>query len=176
MTAITKIVPALPCEPFQIAIREVNEWRGRCLHIFAGAELAVTECLETLSRVPGRGDEVRRRHLVGQRYADLSDALCCGGPFEAEGRKVLQVLDDFRAFDWLRAVVCHGASDVMLDVEGRWTVVFRYVSFKSGKIHREEHVLRCGDAEKRQKDLSRQAQRLGSLLRTLSASVEQPSR
>jgi hypothetical protein len=175
VTAVTKIVPALPSEPFEKAIREVNEWRGRCLHLITSAELAVTECLETLSRVPGRSEKVRRRHLIGQRYEDLANALSIGGPFEAEGEKALQALNDFRKFDSVRTMLCHGASDITLDVEGRWTAVFTCLSFKAGNIHCEEQVVRYGEAEKRQKDLSRQAHRLCSLLRTLGASFEQAS-
>lgn len=175
VTALTKIVPALPSEPFENAIREVNEWRGRCLHHITSAEVAVTECLEMLSRVPGGGEKVRRRHLIGQRYEDLSIALSSGGAFEAEGEKVLAALNDFREFDSVRTMLCHGTSEITLDKEGRWTAVFTCLSFKAGKIHCEEHVLRSGEAEKRQKELKRQAQRLRSLLGELAASFEQHS-
>lgn len=167
MTAVSKIEPALPTEPFQKAIREVNEWRGRCLHIFASTELAVTESLEVLSRVSGRGSNVRRRHLIGQRYEDLCRALSVGGAFEAEGGKALQALSAFRRLDHVRTMLCHGSSEVMLDAQGRWTAVFTCLSFKAGVMHCDEYVLRRVDADERQKALGRDARRLCSSLSDL---------
>src|SRR5688500_13018897 len=85
MGSLSKIVAGLPPEPFVDAEFAVNEWRGRCLHSFSCAETAVTECLLVLSKVPGRGEKVQLRHMMGQRYEDLASAISPEGPFNEEG-------------------------------------------------------------------------------------------
>jgi len=172
MTAVTKIVPALPREPFLSAIRDVNEWRGRCLHLFAEAELAVSGCLQTLSQVPERGKKIRRRHLIGQRYEDLANALSADGPFENEGKKVLEALRAIRELDATRAMLCHGASEVTLDSLGGWTAVFRHFTFGAGASVEEVRVVTQSEATALQKELRQKVKRLCSQLSTLVASLK----
>src|SRR3546814_8487873 len=68
------------------AIQDVNAWRGACLQHFSAAEAAVTETLLLLKAIPGRGEAVRLRHLIGQRFDDLSKLIEAEGAFAQEGK------------------------------------------------------------------------------------------
>lgn len=168
MTVQSTIEPSIPREPFDKAIREVNEFRGRCLHYFADAEAAVSGCLARLSQVPGRGDGVKLRHLVGQRCEDLASALSTDASLKKDGNKALEALNDFRELDWLRVVLCHGVSTVLLDANGDWTAVFHHSSFRSRELVPNGRVIARRKADELQKELSRKSRRLRSLVNALS--------
>jgi hypothetical protein len=173
MNAIPEVIePSLPAEPFKRASAEVNQWRGRCLQIFAGVEHLVTECLLLLAEVPDKGKDVRLRHLVGQRFEDLSLALAVDGPFATEGEKILKALTAFRDMDDLRAMLCHAAAEVTLNEQGDWTAIFRHVAIRSKKRCAEQRVIGQSQAEMVQRELRSNADRLRSYLNALITSLQ----
>src|SRR3546814_2822757 len=84
------------------AIQDVNAWRGACLQHFSAAEAAVTETLLLLKAIPGRGEAVRLRHLIGQRFDDLSKLIEAEGAFAQEGKAAAKALSDLRTLEGLR--------------------------------------------------------------------------
>lgn len=151
----------------------MNEWRGRCLDVFARAETAVTECLVAMSAAGERGRDVGLPHLAGQRYEALAAMIGEGGPFAAEGVGVLGTLGRFRAHQHFRNVLAHSVGKVTLDRQGRWTVVLRLVSLRSGQVCREAVALNAQEAEELRVNVSRLgadlSSQLGQLRKRLTA-------
>ncbi|MDF7774400.1 hypothetical protein P1X14_04005 [Sphingomonas sp. AOB5] len=137
----------LPREPFEVATERVNAWRGRCVDAFTRAETSVTECLDVLAQVEGRGGQVTLPHLVGQRLEALAATISAGGPFEAEAGNLLGTLERWRSHTDFRNMLCHGVCKITLDLQGRWTVVFRLVTFRSSHLSREALPLAEAEAE-----------------------------
>lgn len=172
MNAITlEPKPTLPDEPFIAAELRVNEWRGRCLGIFAKAEATVTDCLLALAAVEGRGQQVGLPYLVGQRLEALSSAFAVGAPFEVEGRPAARALAEYREHDALRPMLCHGVFTLTLDRRGTWTIVLRLTALRSRCASRETMVLTEAEAEAICNDLRRKWHQLSCQLGTVRASL-----
>lgn len=172
VNAIFDISPVLPHEPFQHASREVNEWRGRCLHLLGQVEAAITDCLLSMSKVPGRGGEVRLQHLIGQRYEELAKAISSDGPFRVEGGKVSKAFSKFRESDFPRNMLCHATSEIALNEKGEWVAIFRHIRLKAGEQIRAETFVTRKSADDIQKQLSRQARSLCDRLTDLRANLD----
>ena len=166
---MSKISAALPPDPFRCAEREVNEWRGRCMHAFARAEACVSECLLALSKAPGGEQDMLLAHLAGQKYEALSRILSAKGVHQ----KLLASLTEFRRYDGKRAALCHGCSRVTLAPDGDWTVVFRLLTFRSGAESREIVVFEKDEAGSFCEELSRKSQSLCAQLQRLQISLQE---
>lgn len=142
-----------------------NAWRGHAIHIFAQAELAVSETLEALAADPDRGAGVRMRRLVGQRFQDLEDALA--GPFAREAGKAADALGTFRQHEELRPLLCHGASKLALDRHGRWMIVLKLVTFRGRDTDRLSRTFEQKDAEELLTKLRGDCRALTSSLQSL---------
>lgn len=143
----------LPREPFDHAIQQVNEWRGRCLDAFSRAEQAVTECLVAMSEMPERGRHVRLPHLVGQRYDALSATVAETGPFAADAALLAGALERFRAHDPLRTMLAHGVTEITLSAQAHWTLILRIVCLRSRQPTRTMLALRQNEANAVRKTL-----------------------
>ena len=165
----------LPREPFDSAVRCVNEWRGRCLDAFARAECAVTQSLIALSQTPDGGQLVRLPHLVGQRFEALCTAIGQEGPFGKYADSVPQALDRFRAHDRLRTMLTHGVGEITLDAQGRWTLVLRLVSLRSGCPAQDLLAIREEEADQLREEVLRQSRSLRARLKVLCTTVRAPS-
>lgn len=159
---------ALPREPFERAIREVNSWRGRGLNSFTRGEAAVTECLLALSTAPGRDGLVALPHLLGRRFDALTAAIGVNGPFAPEGRHATNSLARFRSCTELRNMLCHGVTDITLDQKGRWTAVIRLAALRSGRVAREVLVIREEEAEQLASEVTKNSNSLCSCLANLT--------
>ena len=144
--------------------QDVNSWRGASLQCFASVEAAVTETLLHLSAIPGRGDDVRLRHLVGQRLDDLAQVVGEGGAFATEGRGVAPLLAAFRCHEALRTMIAHGQAKLALERNGRWIAIFRIVSIRAKQAERSELILEERDAAGKLQELKAISQKLCSAL------------
>jgi len=144
--------------------QDVNTWRGASLQCFASVEAAVTETLLHLSAIPGRGDDVRLRHLVGQRLDDLAQVVGEGGAFATEGRGVVPLLAAFRCHEALRTMLAHGQAKLALERNGRWIAIFRIVAIRAKQAERSELVLEESDAAGKLQELKAISQKLCSAL------------
>jgi hypothetical protein len=172
VTAISTIKAAIPHEPFQAATRDVNEWRGHCLHHFSSVEKIATECLIILwedlaAKLP---------QLVGERYKQLAKRLDALDNLPRERSRVVEALASFREMDSLRSMLCHASADVTLDDKGNWTAVFRHVSLKTGRPVCEVKVVTCEEARENLKELGQRANRLRSHLKGFKSALERASR
>lgn len=80
---------------------EVNAWRGECMHHIAAAEKAATDTLLLLDSVKPDGGKIKLRHLIGQRFEDLSAATGPDGPFAEAGEaahKAMEITVSMRCF------------------------------------------------------------------------------
>lgn len=127
---------------------------------FARAEAVVTEALIQLSNVPARGKSINLPHLVGQRFAALTKAIGPDGPFSADGEGLAKALDEFIAFETLRATLCHGTQTVTVDHRGRWHITLRLLALRSGKAARDALVLEENEAAEQYKTLRAARQRM----------------
>lgn len=146
-----------------------NAWRGHAIQIFAQAEIAVTEALETLAAVPERGASVRLRRLVGQRFQDLEDALA--GPFAGDAGKAADALGTFRQHEELRPLLCHGAAKLALDRQGKWLIILRLVAFRGRDAGRVSRALEQHEAEELLTKIRQDCHRLTSALQSLRSRV-----
>ncbi len=162
MDAIVEVSgTTLPREPFTTATARANDWRGRCIDVFARTEAAVTKTLATMSHCPDRGGQVTLPHLVGQRFESLAVAIAQGGPFHSEGASVAESLRRFREHDRLRAALCHG----------RWTLVLRLTAFRRRKLSDDVFAVTQVEADDVLDDLVRTSQALSTRLGSLRAAL-----
>jgi hypothetical protein len=169
MTIHSPLRPADQDSVWENATAAANAWRGHAIQIFAQAELAVSEALETLAAVPDRGKSVRMRRLVGQRFQDLEDALA--GPFAGEAGKATEALGTFRQHEELRPFLCHGASKLALDRHGRWMIVLKLVTFRGRDTERLSRTFEQQDAEELLTKIRENCRRLTSSLQSLRSRV-----
>lgn len=116
---------------------------------FARAEAAVSEALLLLSEVPGRGEAVSLPHLVGQRFAALGELVSENGAFAVEGKGVAKSLAEWSAHHTFRSLLCHGMATVTVDHRGRWHLVLKMLTFRSGEAVRESMVIDEEEAAER---------------------------
>lgn len=153
------------------AIHDVNAFRGACLQHFSSAEAAVTETLLLLKEVPNRGETVRLRHLIGQRFDDLAKLVEQGGVFADEGSAVAKALSELRTIESFRTCLAHGQAKIALERNGQWVVIFRMIAIRAKLAERSVVVLEQADAEQRMADLKRRSQSLCSVLGNLRRSI-----
>jgi len=150
---------------------EVNSWRGACMHHFSMVETAVTETLLALSAAPEK-TTVRLRHLIGQRYEDLTAAIGPEGPFEDVGKHAFPQLVQFREnHEAFRTLICHGTVKVTVEHNGRWLLLIRTLSIRSRQPERTTLALEKSDAEHRLAALKHDGTKLASVLGQLRKAV-----
>lgn len=159
--------PPVPAPDWDLATCSVNAWRGTVLHHFAVTECAVTETLARLAGCGDRGARVRLRHLIGQRFQDLQDAIDADGPFAVEGGAVLETLKTFRAHEYLRTVLGRGSTRIALDRGDRWIVEMKVSTFRGRMLERTSHFFEQEAAEALLLEIRQAARRLSSKLATL---------
>lgn len=146
------------------AIRDVNAWRGACLQHFSAAEAAVTEALLLLKSIPNRGEAVRLRHLIGQRFDDLHKLIEDGGIFAKEGKAAAKALSDIRTIEGFRSCLAHGQAKIALERTGKWVVILRHTSIRGQQAERSMLLFEQAEAEEKLVDLKRKSQKLCSVL------------
>ena len=139
----------------------VNAWRGMCLHHMSMVETAVTETLICLSEAQPTNTAMRLRHLIGQRFEDLSIAFAPSGGFELEGKSAAVCLAHYRSeHEAFRTMLCHGSFKVTLERNGAFCIIITNLTFRGGKAVREVQVWSEDDAKQKVKALAIDAQRL----------------
>ena len=93
------------------AVRASNEWRGRCMNLFARGERIVTAALTA------GGKTVKQNALLSQKL----DLLAASGSNQA---KLLKCLDEFRGLLDLRNTIVHCEARVLFDIDRRWMSEF----------------------------------------------------
>lgn len=162
----------MPGGNWNAILNEVNAWRGACLHHLSAVERAVTEALLTLNDAPSRGETIRLRQLIGQRFEDLTTAIRADGPFATEGQAASAELADYRdTQEAFRTLLCHGAIKVTIDRNGSWTLIIRSLSIRSRQAERDITVIEQADAYERLEVLKRQGQKLASTLGQLRKAI-----
>ena len=167
----TSLAPALNELAWASAMVELNTWRGRWLQSFAGIESAVTDTLLLLRDVPTRGEEVKLRHLCGQRIEDLLTLVSDGGAFAKEGPQVVKAIHAFRTHEVLRNMLAHGHAKVALERGGEWLAVLRMTAIRGQEPHKVEMVVEQAHSQTLLRDLHRTGQSLSAHLRNLCAAV-----
>jgi hypothetical protein len=148
--------------------RDVNEWRGACIHHYTSVEQAVTETLLDLHAAKPTTGAVRLRHLIGQRLEDLAIAIGPQGPFADAGKHACQTLTDFRdRHEAFRTLLCHSQLTVSVDIQGRWLVVAESLSIRANRAERATVVIKQAEAAARLVDLKRDGQKLSAHLGSL---------
>lgn len=152
---------------WEALFREVNAWRGQALQYFAQAELAVSETLLAMKSTAAGATSVRLRPLVGQRFEDLGTAVGPEGAFAAEGEKSRAALSNFRRYESIRVVLCHGTAKLALDRHGHWLVVLKVLAFRAGQESRSSLALEKREAEALLSELKSANRALVSALQSL---------
>jgi hypothetical protein len=173
MLAIPDPISAVtPPQGWETVLGEVNGWRGACIHHFTAVEQAVTECLVGLHAAKTDGAVVRLRHLVGQRFEDLANAIAPGGPFAGAGSTVAATLSTFRSrHEGFRTLLCHSQMTVSVEISGKWVVVARSLIIRGSRAERMTTVIEEAEAATRLADLKRDGQKLSAQLGSLRKSV-----
>lgn len=151
---------------------EVNAWRGACMQDFAQAEMAVSETLHCLSKIDAFKPHIRLRHLVGQRFQDLADALSSDVPTGRVGLAAGKALTEFRLHESLRVHLAHGDGTLAMKRAGKWLTIFRHTHFKAGERLESVLVIERDEEALQLKKLRQDRQRLCDTLRNLRAAQE----
>ena len=154
---------------------EVNAWRGECMHHFSAIEHAVTQALLVLDAAKPEGATIRLRHLIGQRFEDLSEAIGSGGMFADAGKAASMALEIYRTrHEAFRTLLCHGHITVSVEPNGHWLLVVRTLSIRGRQADQGVQVIEQAGAASRLSELKRDGQKLaatlGQVRKALSAS------
>lgn len=150
----------------------VNAWRGECMHHFSAVEHAVTETLFALDGAKPEGTTIRLRHLIGQRFEDIAEAIGSNGPFANVGRKAVEPLTHFREqHEAFRAQLCHGHITVSVCRNGHWLLVLRTLSIRGRRADTGQMVIEESNARSRLAELKRDGQKLAAVLGQLRKTV-----
>jgi hypothetical protein len=145
----------------------VNAWRGECMHHIAAAEKAVTETLLLLDSVKPEGAKIPLRHLIGQRFEDLSAATGPDGPFAEAGKAAHKAMENYRQHEPFRTLLCHGVAQVTVTRNGDWLLMIRSLSIRARQAEETTAIFEKGDAEKKLAQLKSDGQKLASDLGNL---------
>lgn len=144
---------------------EVNAWRGACLHHFSAVETAVTETLLVLSGLSSTKTPVRLRHLIGQRFEDLAEAIGPEGHFAKAGMAAHSELALYRSrHETFRTVLCHGVVQVTIAPGGDWVLIIRSLTIRGKQAERNAIALDQAEAQAKLAALKHDGMRLTSLL------------
>lgn len=126
--------PASTTRPidFETAGARVNEWRGQMVENFSRAEHAVTEALLVFNSIKPEIKGSKFPHLVGKRFNRLAVCLAAITTPSSHVVTASSALCDFRTHEPLRAMLCHGVTNIALDRSGAWVAILRLVTFKAG--------------------------------------------
>jgi hypothetical protein len=156
--------------------REVNEWRGACLHHFTVVEMAVTETLMALDRLAPAGVKVRLQPLGGQRLDDLLAATTPDGHFSKIGAQSHHLIASYREnHGKFRNQLCHGQFKVVVEPKGNWQVIVREIAFQSGAALHSLTVIEQNEAQARLKQLDKDGKMIRSTLGQLRKAAETPA-
>ncbi len=151
---------------------EVNAWRGECMHHIACAEKAVTDTLFVLDAVKPEGAKIPLRHLIGQRFEDLSVAIGPDGPFADVGKAVHKSIETYRQHEAFRTLLCHGVAQVTVTRNGTWLLVIRSLSIRARQAEFTTAIFEKGEAEKKLALLKSDGQKLASDLGNLRKKLQ----
>lgn len=151
---------------------EVNAWRGECMHQIAVVERAVTETLLALDSAKPEGTKFRLRHLIGQRFEDISAATSAGGPFAEVGKAAHKAIENYRQYEAFRALLCHGVAQVTVTRGGAWLLVIRSLSIRARQGEETMAIFDKADAEKKLAQMKSDGQKLASNLGQLRKRLE----
>lgn len=150
----------------------VNAWRGECMHHFSAVEHAVTNTLLVLDRGKPDGATVRLRHLIGQRFEDIAEAIGSNGPFADACRGAAETLAHYRKHhETFRTQLCHGHIAVSVRPDGDWLLILRTVSIRGRQADHDLTVIEKSNAISRLDELKRDGQNLASVLGQVRKSV-----
>lgn len=156
------------------AYTDVNRWRGECLHHCSTAESAVTKTLIALSEACQGGQKVALRHLIGQRFEDLSSAIGPQGPFAEIGKSAHKALATYREkHEEFRTHLCHGVMEVLLDRSRDWTVIVTNLAITGKRANQTVQLLRQKDAEEKLAALKFDTKRLAATLGQVRSQLRQ---
>ena len=144
---------------------EVNAWRGECMHHFSKVEYAITQTLLALDGAKPDGTSIRLRHLIGQRFEDLAEAVGPNGPFTEVGRFAAKSLAHYREqHEVFRTQLCHGHIAVSVGPNGHWLLVLRTLSIRGRQADTGLVVIEQSNAVSRLEELRRDGRKLASIL------------
>lgn len=169
----TQTPPCSAIDPaaWQVAVTEVNAWRGQAIQHFAVAEAAVSETLVSMAAALPPMGSVRLRRLVGQRFEDLRLAVDADGPYASEGVKAVAALAAFDRHTDLRACLCHGVAKVALDRHGQWVAILKVIALGGRAKQRTSMTFEKREGEALLADLKRDSHKLASALQSLRARI-----
>lgn len=154
---------------------EVNAWRGECMHHFSVVEQAVTRTLLALDGAKPDNANIRLRHLIGQRFEDLSEAIRSEGLFAEEGKAAFKALEQYRErHEAFRTQLCHGHVAVSVVRNGDWLLVLRTLSIRGRQVDAGLVLLEQSTAMSRLEELGRDARKLAADLGQVRKAVARP--
>lgn len=159
--------PKIDDDQWELAIAQVNRWRGNCVQRFAQTETAVTETLLVLNAVPEKGASVKLPHLIGQRFEALKLVLGPEGAFAKEGVIAHEAITAFLLREQLRAFLCHGVAKVALERSGNWIAIFYLTTLRSQKCERTQLVVTQAEANAMLEEIKLSGNKLGTALGNL---------
>lgn len=117
---------------------------------------------------------IKLQHLVGQKYDNLLVATGESGPFAKEGKLVAQRLSAYRdEYYAIRTALSHGVARPAVYTDGKWVLIIRCLSIRSGTREDGVFMVEQDEAERLAERLRLDGQKLscafGQLRKEVSA-------
>ena len=153
MTEVT--VKAL--SPHAVARTQINEWRGRCLDLFAKGENAIADLLVGAAAA---NFEVKLHHLAGQRTKELAKLLDVNGPSKKQIEAGQRAIERWQKIETKRAPLAHGTLTATMDESGDWYAIFDMVDYRTNSITPIRLTISCKEADEMTNELKTALARL----------------
>ncbi len=145
------------------------------MHHFSVVEQAVTKTLLVMDAAKQDRAKIRLRHLIGQRFEDLAEAIKPEGPFGEEGKAAFKALEQYRErHESFRTQLCHGHIVVSVVRAGEWMLVLRTLAIRGRQVDAGLVLLEQSTAMSRLAELSRDARKLAADLGQVRRAVARP--
>lgn len=135
------------------------------MHHFSAVEHAVTQTLLVMDRAKPDGATIRLRHLIGQRFEDLAQAIGSNGPFAKVGSVAAKSLTHYREqHETFRTQLCHGHITVSVGPNSHWLLVLRTLSIRGRQADTGLVVIEQSNALSLLEELRRDGRKLAAVL------------
>ena len=121
-----------------------DEWRGKCLNLYARAEQAVGSALEDAHRANATP---KLRHLAGQRLADLIVTVEAKGGTGKQMKAFSSALGAWKAVESQRQFLAHGVASTSVDIRGCWTLLLDVVVYRNNQRSSDRWAIKQAEGE-----------------------------
>lgn len=141
MNAITSITASQDGQRKAAAALSWNQQRSRMIDAFTRSEFAVTQTLQALAAIEGRGAGIKISPSLQGRFSQLLKLFAPAGAFASEGKAISASLQAVSDNITLRNMLCHGRPTMYYNEAGRWIVQLEMLTVVKAHAEPREMLL-----------------------------------